>query len=97
MWYKQIHPYNQHEMRLNIAAGALIVIDMQRFFLNPTSPSFTCGGVAILPTVKRLIDIFRRMDRPVILHQARPSPEQPRFWDHEMVVEGHVYRRQSRK
>ena len=65
-WVERIRPYNQHEMRLSVMASALLVIDMQRFFLDAASPTFTCGGVAILPTVKRLIDAFRRAARPVI-------------------------------
>ncbi len=65
-WLDQIRPYNRHEMRLNVTACVLLVVDMQRFFLDPASPTFTCGGVAILPTVKRLIDAFRRAGRPVI-------------------------------
>ncbi|MGA9117642.1 MAG: isochorismatase family cysteine hydrolase [Bacteroidota bacterium] len=65
-WLERIRPYNQHEMRLNAAASALLVVDMQRFFLDAASPSFTCGGLAILPTVKRVLDAFRRAGRPVI-------------------------------
>jgi nicotinamidase-related amidase len=65
-WLTQIRPYNQHEMRLKAAASALLVIDMQRFFLDEASPTYTCGGMAILPTVKRLINSFRRAGRPVI-------------------------------
>jgi nicotinamidase-related amidase len=65
-WLEQILAHNRHEMQMNVAASALLVIDMQRFFLEATSPSFTCGGLAILPTVKRLIDAFRRAGRPVI-------------------------------
>jgi nicotinamidase-related amidase len=65
-WLEQIRPYNQHEMQVNVAASALLVIDMQRFFLDATSPTYTCGGAAILPTVKRLMDSFRRAGRPVI-------------------------------
>lgn len=65
-WLEQILPYNQHEMQLNVGASALLVIDMQRYFLEATSPAFTCGGLAILPTVKRLVDAFRRAERPVI-------------------------------
>jgi len=65
-WLEQIRPHNQHEMQMNVEASALLVIDMQRFFLDATSPSFTCGGLAILPTVKRLMDAFRRAGRPVI-------------------------------
>jgi nicotinamidase-related amidase len=73
-WLERIRPYNQHEMRLNVAASALIVIDMQRFFLEAASPTFTCGGVAILPTVKRVIDAYRRANRPVIFTQHVHHP-----------------------
>lgn len=74
-WLEQIRPCNQHEMRLNVAASALLVIDMQKFFLDQASPTFTCGGLAILPTVKRLIDVFRRAGRPVIFtrHVHHPA------------------------
>lgn len=65
-WLEQIRPFNQHEMRLNRESSALLVIDMQRFFLDPASPTFTCGGLAILATIERLIEVFRRAGRPVI-------------------------------
>ena len=73
-WLERIRPYNQHEMRLNVGASALLVVDMQRFFLDAASPTFTCGGVAILPTVKRLIGAFRQADRPVIFTQHVHHP-----------------------
>lgn len=75
LWLEQIAPYNQHEMRLNAAASALLVVDMQRFFLDVNSPTYTCGGMAILPSVKRLVDAFRRADRPVIFtrHVHHPN------------------------
>lgn len=65
-WLEQISSFNQHEMQLNVAASALLVVDMQQFFLDPISPTFACGGVAVLQKVKRLIDSFRRAGRPVI-------------------------------
>jgi len=65
-WLKRIRRYNLHEMRLNAAKSALLVIDMQRFFLDEESPTFTCGGAAILPAVKRLVNAFRIAGRPVI-------------------------------
>lgn len=73
-WLEQIRPYNQHEMPLNAAASTLVVVDMQRFFLDAASPTFTCGGVAILPTVKRLIAVFRQAKRPVIFTQHVHHP-----------------------
>ena len=74
-WLDRIRPYNRHQMRLNVAASALLVIDMQQFFLDPASPTFTRGGVAILPTVKRLLGAFRRAGRPVIFtrHVHHPA------------------------
>jgi len=73
-WLEQIRPFNRHEMRLNVAASALLVIDMQRFFLDAASPTFTCGGVAILPTVRRLLGAFRSANRPVIFTEHVHHP-----------------------
>lgn len=74
-WLKQIAPFNTHEMHLDITASALIVIDMQEFFLDPASPTFTCGGEAIIPNVQRLLAAFRKKNRPVIFtrHVHHPS------------------------
>ncbi|HPA44838.1 MAG TPA: isochorismatase family cysteine hydrolase [bacterium] len=74
-WLRRIRPYNRHKMQLNVSASALLVIDMQLFFLDATSPTFTCGGPAILPTVKKLVAAFRRADRPVIFtrHVHHPN------------------------
>jgi nicotinamidase-related amidase len=65
-WLKGIEPYNQHSMELNCEKSAIIVIDMQKFFLDPESPSYTCGGPAILPNIRILIKTFRKANRPVI-------------------------------
>lgn len=65
-WVERIRPHNTHPMSLEVPAAALLVIDMQPFFLDPESPTYTCGGSAILPTVEHLIGAFRRAGRPVI-------------------------------
>lgn len=65
-WLERIRPHNQHVLRLNRSACALLVVDIQRFFLDEASPTSTCGGAAILPGVRRLMDAFRRANRPVI-------------------------------
>jgi len=65
-WLETIAPFNIHQMSLNKDHAALLVIDMQKFFLDPESPTFTCGGLAILPTVKSVIKAFRDAGRPVI-------------------------------
>jgi ureidoacrylate peracid hydrolase len=65
-WLQNIAPFNRHKMQLNMGKSALLVIDMQKFFLDPSSPTYTCGGEAIMPNTKRLIEAFRRANRPVI-------------------------------
>lgn len=73
-WLGKIRPFNEHEMKLNAGASALLVVDMQQFFLDEASPTFTCGGVAIIPTVKRLISAFRKAGRPVIFSRHVHHP-----------------------
>lgn len=92
-WLRDIAPFNQHEMRLDAGASALVVVDMQEFFLDPGSPTFTCGAPAILPTVKGLIDAFRARRRPVIFTKHVHHPDNldsgiMRLWWKGMCVEG---------
>jgi ureidoacrylate peracid hydrolase len=66
---------------------------MQKFFLNPKSPTFTCGGLAILPHVKLLIEAFRKAKRPVIYtchvhHPDRIDAGIMGWWWEGMCVEG---------
>jgi nicotinamidase-related amidase len=92
-WLKKIAPFNTHKMELNWGKSALLVIDMQNFFLNPNSPTFTCGGLAILPNVKRLIDAFRKAQRPVIFTRHVHHPDKidagiMQWWWDGMCLEG---------
>ncbi|ROL60139.1 cysteine hydrolase [Bacteroidetes/Chlorobi group bacterium MS-B_bin-24] len=65
-WLNRIAPFNTHKLALNPSKSALLVIDMQKFFLDPESPTFTCGGLAIIDNLKSLIDAYRRKGLPVI-------------------------------
>jgi len=65
-WKKEIAPYNVHRMKPKFKSSCLLVVDMQNFFLDPESPTFTPGGLAILPNVTKLIKSFRRRGLPVI-------------------------------
>lgn len=93
LWLEQIAPYNQHQMQLSKEKSALLVIDMQHFFLNPASPTFTCGGLAILPTLKQLIAAFREAARPVIYTRHVHHPDRldagiMEWWWKGMCLEG---------
>jgi nicotinamidase-related amidase len=75
VWLDRLAQYNLHRMELNRDRAALLVVDMQRFFLDPASPTYTCGGTAILPHVQRLIAAFRRAKRPVIYTRHVHHPD----------------------
>lgn len=75
LWLEKIAPFNQHEMKPNRQKSALLVIDMQDFFLDPLSPTFTCGGLAILPSIRRLICKFREKGLPVIYTKHIHHPD----------------------
>jgi isochorismate hydrolase len=65
-WKKEIALYNVHRMKPNFKRSCLLVVDMQNFFLNPQSSTFTPGGLAILPNLTKLIMAFRKKKLPVI-------------------------------
>jgi nicotinamidase-related amidase len=92
-WLEKIAPFNTHQMRLRREKAALLVIDMQVFFLDPASPSYTCGGPAIIPTVKKVIHAFRQVNRPVIYTRHVHHPDQLDagilgWWWKGMCIEG---------
>jgi nicotinamidase-related amidase len=66
IWLERISDFNQHPMHINKEKSVLLVIDMQKFFLDPASPTFICGGLAILPALIKLINASRDANRPVI-------------------------------
>ncbi len=92
-WLEKISTFNQHVMNIDPGKTALLVIDMQKFFLDPDSPSFTCGGLAVLPKIKELIESFRAKGAPVIFtrHVHHPSHNDAGimgWWWEGMCLEG---------
>jgi nicotinamidase-related amidase len=74
-WLDKVAPYNRSSLRMEPAKAALLVVDMQNFFMDPASPTYTCGGPAILPNVEKLIARFRNAGRPVIYTRHVHHPD----------------------
>ncbi|SYZ73134.1 conserved hypothetical protein [Candidatus Zixiibacteriota bacterium] len=74
-WLSQVAPFNTHKMTLNRSRAALLVVDMQKFFLDPDSPTYTPGGPAVLPSIRVLIERFRSAKRPVIFTKHVHHPD----------------------
>lgn len=92
-WLDSIAAFNTHKMELNLEKSALLVVDMQKFFLDPSSPTFTCGGLAIIDNVRALISKFRQAGRPVIytchVHNGDLSDAGiMQWWWEGMCIEG---------
>ena len=74
-WLGKLTPYNTHAMQIQRDESVLMIVDMQHFFLEPESPTFTIGGPTILPNAQRLLSAFRQANRPVIFtrHVHHPA------------------------
>ncbi len=53
-------------MVFDIARSALLVLDMQEYFLNADSHAFIPSAPAIIPNLQTLITNFQSADRPII-------------------------------
>ena len=92
-WLDAIEPYNQHEMRLNPEAAALLLIDCQKYFLDAGTGGGIEGGIAALPNIMRLLKLFRDAGLPVIYtkHGHHPSGNDAGiigWWWGDIIIEG---------
>lgn len=60
-----IRPYRRRSFPLRPERSGLLVVDMQRLFVDPASPSYQPAAREILPEVRRLVQSFRGAERPV--------------------------------
>jgi nicotinamidase-related amidase len=51
----------------DLTNSALLVLDMQEYFLSPASHAFVPSSPAIIEGINELITAFRKMNKPVIL------------------------------
>ncbi|MCP4633206.1 MAG: cysteine hydrolase [candidate division Zixibacteria bacterium] len=91
-WLKEIEPYNVHQYKL-AEKSALMVIDMQKYFIKPGAGTYHASGAAIIGNVKKLIGKFREVKRPVIFthHVHKPDFSDAgimQWWWDDMCIEG---------
>ncbi|MHC4941456.1 MAG: isochorismatase family protein [Planctomycetota bacterium] len=91
-WMEQLEPYTRHRFERGILGEKpmLVVMDMQRFFLDEDSPASLPAGQAILPRIKDLVEAFRAHRHPVIFtcHRDRPNDTKgpmARWWRRLML------------
>ncbi|MFH1724383.1 MAG: isochorismatase family cysteine hydrolase [Elusimicrobiota bacterium] len=81
-WERAVRRYARPGPGLRRERSALLVVDMQRFFLDPGGPAYLPSGAAVLPAVRRLVDAFRDAGRPVAygVYVTAPGGPMARRW-----------------
>lgn len=77
----------------SLCTSALLVIDLQRYFLEKGAPAFLNPSAKLLPNIVRLIDAFRASHLPVIFTRhahikGSDTGEMGRFWGGHLPWEG---------
>jgi nicotinamidase-related amidase len=67
-WMRKLAPYQRHPFERDRLGDspALVVVDMQRFFLDEGAPADLPAGRAVIPNVQRLVRSFREHGLAVI-------------------------------
>jgi isochorismate hydrolase len=73
---------------------ALLVTDMQQYFLNPSSHAFIPSAEAIIPNINRLIHHFEKNNYPVIFTKHFNTEEDAgnmKSWWHDLITPDSPY------
>jgi bifunctional isochorismate lyase / aryl carrier protein len=74
-----------------MSSSALIVTDLQNYFLSPGSHAFIPSAPAIIPNIWLLIRRFRENNRPIIFTRHINDPDNAgsmKYWWNDLVTEG---------
>jgi isochorismate hydrolase len=86
------------DFELNVAA--LLIIDMQRYFLDKRSRSFLPSSPAIIPNIRKLISFFQHKERPIIYTQHINTPENAgmlrEWWGEIITTKNDLYKLSKR-
>jgi bifunctional isochorismate lyase/aryl carrier protein len=89
-WLQKMRPYRRDKREAQYTFlphdSALLVIDMQQFFLDEESHAWIPRGREVLGNIAKIVDRFREMDRPVIYTRHAYLDDEPlgvmeRWWN----------------
>ncbi len=92
-WLKLVAPYNRDHLQLESDCAALLVVDMQNYFLAEGAPAYLPAGATVIPNVGKIIKVFRKAKRPVIFTRHVHHPDGldagiMGWWWNDMIIEG---------
>ena len=90
--YNELKGSNDRNYRWNASyeRSAVIVTDLQNYFLNPESHAFIPSASAVLPNIKKLISFFKEINRPVIFTKHTNNKENAasmNYWWKDLIPE----------
>jgi len=75
-WMKEISQYNLHKFELDRKNAALLIIDMQNYFIHASGDMYIHEGQEIIANIQALQKAFRARKLPVIFtSHVHKSPE----------------------
>ena len=87
--------FRKGDIRIRSEQAGLLVIDMQRFFLDRESHAFLPEGLEAIPLMKELIKAFRNKGRPIVftkhIHPRGSDPGNMGKWWSDVMWEGSHY------
>lgn len=78
-----------HVLDFRPAESAMIVLDMQRYFLDETSHAYVPSAVPVVPRLTQLAEAYRRRRRPVIFTRHMNSGDDAAMlakWWRDVIV-----------
>lgn len=93
IWLSKIARVNRRRADFRIRETALLVIDMQDFFLNPESHAYISAAHAIIDPLERLVLAFRKVESQVIftVHSHHPENDDAEimgYWWNDLCLDG---------
>ena len=84
---------HKHDINFTPEHSALIILDMQRYFLHQGSHAFIPSALSIVPKIKDLLHTFLKLDLPIILTRHLNKAEDAklmRIWWNDLITEESV-------
>lgn len=92
---ERLHPEGQRRAKEFIPnRAALLMLDLQQYFLEPSSHAFVPSGPVILPIIVDLAESFSTNNRPVIYSKHINSPDAAgslKGWWRDLITEDHPH------
>lgn len=80
----------QERIPFQPGSTALLVLDMQRYFLDGSSHAFIPSGAVIIPGIRSLVEVFHAKERPAVFTRHVNTPENAgsmgRWWK-DLIIE----------